>query len=186
VEEPESAAVPIVGVYWLCFPGRAPRVAGTLPSWSGRAWFTAADLHPSADLTAFVARDVVFQTRPAKSKRNLVLRVAHANIDGLPAWGRVGNPVRRVIAVGVSLFLLSLASAWSVLRWQLRQGWLAVIVGASPALLVLKFLHADDPVSVGGAVAAAVVCALTLGVLLGPAVRRARNRLTLRPQNRHL
>lgn len=143
----QSVGVPIVGVTWLCFGGAgAQRLAGPVPKTQGRAWYTAQTLDVSDDLSVFRAREVRLATRPEPDRPHLVLQVRTAAIHGMPAWGR-GAPLEvadRALLVALWILLQSSLACWAVLRFGLGRG-LGLLIGATPALFVLRALHALPP-----------------------------------------
>lgn len=184
---PHSVLVPMVGVSWLCFPGRTPRVTGALPGAShGSVWYTAAELHPSADLRSFRLADLRLSTRRRGSFPGLVLHVKRAEVSGLSPWGHPDTlPVPlRALLVGVTGALLALLVQWLALRRGIASRLEATLLGGAAAVTALSALHTIDRsrasgpayalVPVAGAVAALVI-ALALGLVRrGVARRRAR------------
>jgi hypothetical protein len=144
--EPRSALVPMVGVTWLCFPGQPPRVTGPLPKSGGRTWFTAAELHPSEDLRTFVLEDLRLATRPESGLPRARLRVRHATVTGLQAWGRPSTltVMRRAALIACTSLLLGLVVAWLVVAGNLQSRVGAAFVGAVPALVATHALHRMD------------------------------------------
>ncbi|HEY3235914.1 MAG TPA: hypothetical protein VGJ84_14450 [Polyangiaceae bacterium] len=148
VTAPRAVLVPLVGVTWLCFPGRAPRVVGPLPG-AARAWFSATALYPSDDLQRFELTDLRLATGTAP---DLQLVVHRATITGLPSWGRsVKLPgILRAALLSFSAILLSLTASWLVLRRQSGGRLGATLSGAVPALVSFGALHwVDDHVGEG-------------------------------------
>lgn len=167
-ERPKSIVVPLVGVTWLCFPGRAPRVSGPLPGSGGRAWFSATRLTPSEDLRA-----VDLEGLTLAAKRGIMVSV-HAKIGhvtGLPPWGRSAklSPPLRAAWVGATTLLSSLWVAWAMLRFGFRSRAVALIVGGAPSLCALaalsRFEQSDLPRAAVAVVPAAALAALGLAVL---------------------
>ncbi len=149
--EPRSALVPMVGVTWLCFPGQPPRVTGPLPRSGGRAWFTAAELHPSSDLRTFVLEDLRLATRPESGLPRAQLRVRHATVTGLQAWGRPTTLTveRRAALIATTSLVLGLMVAWLVVAGNLQSRVGAAFVGAVPALVATRALHRVDGTASG-------------------------------------
>ncbi len=185
--KPRSVLVPMVGVSWLCFPDRAPRVTGALPGVrDGSAWFTAAGLRPSADLGSFHLADLRLSTRRRGTLPALTLHVQRADISGLSAWGhtdKLSVPVRGLL-VGLTAAWLALLVAWLALRYGVAGRVQATVLGGASAVSALFVLHLIDrsvlaatayalvPLA-GGFAALAAAAALVL-VGRGVARRRAR------------
>src|SRR5262249_59043972 len=129
---PRSVIVPLIDVTWLCFPGAAPRVAGTLPGAGDRAFFTAAALRPSDDLRSLELDDLVLVARGESTESKLginpelgspverpALRVGvrRAHVAGLPAWGRPASlsPSLRSSLLALTPALLAIIVAWLVI-----------------------------------------------------------------------
>jgi len=150
-QRPRSALVPMVGVTWLCYPGQAPRVTGPLPRSGGRAWFTAAELRPSEDLRTLVLEDLRLATRPEPGLPRARLRVRHATVTGLAAWGRPATltVVWRAALIASASLLLGLMVAWLVVVGNLQSRVGAVFVGAVPALVATRALHHVDAIANG-------------------------------------
>lgn len=165
-----SISVPVVGLTWLCFPG-TPRITGPVPKSGGRAWFSAAELAVSEDLTAFRARDVAIGSAPSESKFRLGLRVAEANVTGLPAWGRSLplSPMARAMLVAGALVCLGFGTVLLVTRLALSSRALAGGVGGLSGLMSLRGLHSfeagEPPLQI-----AVRVLAVGLAVLAAPAL----------------
>jgi hypothetical protein len=149
--EPRSALVPMVGVTWLCFPGQPPRVTGPLPRSGGRAWFTAAELHASDDLRTFVLEDLRLVTRPGSGLQRAELRVRHATVTGLRAWGRPSTltVTHRAALIASTSLVLGLLVAWLVVAGNLQSRVGAAFVGAVPALVAIHALHRVDAIATG-------------------------------------
>ena len=150
-EEPRSAAVPLVGVTWLCFPGRAPLVTGPLPGMGSRAWFTASGLVPSDDLREVALTDLRLRTQPDESRRWLDLQVRSGVVRGLPAWGRSPklSVPRRAALVALTALVLAITACFIVLRAELGRRWQALGVGAVGPVVALTVLHRLDASSLG-------------------------------------
>jgi hypothetical protein len=142
-ERVSSVGVPFVGVTWLCFGGGgAQRLAGPVPRTSGRAWYTARNLHVSDDLGVFRARDVRLGTRPQPNRPHLRVSVARAEIRGMLGWGR-GAPLdvpHRALLVAAWVLVQSAAAAFGVLHLGLGRAF-ALLAGALPAGVGLHVLH---------------------------------------------
>jgi hypothetical protein len=152
VSGPRAVLVPMVGVSWLCFPGRPARVTGTLPGTDRRAWFTAAEIHPSDDLQRFELSDLRLVARGKPSMPALQLHVDSARISGLLPWGRSAKlPVQlRAALVTGSAVALGLLAVWFVIRRALSSRLGAAASGAVPALVVLEVLHEVDSSAASG------------------------------------
>ncbi len=140
-----SVAVPVVGVTWLCFEGRPPRVTGPVPNSGERAWFSAASISLSDDFTAFRARDVYVGSVHPQSKFRLGLRVKSAHVSGLPAWGNASasSSVERAVAVALVVLLLGVGSVWGVLGLAIHNRPLAGGYAGLAGLICLRVLHAS-------------------------------------------
>jgi hypothetical protein len=165
--EARSAVVPVVGVTWLCFPGRSPRVVGTVPRLGDRVWFSASELRPSPDLTEFAFQDLRIVTRRGQPGPNLRLEASRALVSGLPPWGRpakLPGAVRGPMVAGFSV-ALALLLAWFVIAASLPERLAAASTGALSALAALQMLHAVDNAR-GGNLAYLWVPAVGVGVTL--------------------
>jgi len=91
---PRSAHIPFVGVTWLCFEGREPRLSGALPGGGGT--FTAADLTISDDLRSLQFSDMRLLVG---ERGDIRLRVRDAHVAGLSPWGRASTCSRRCAQV---------------------------------------------------------------------------------------
>jgi hypothetical protein len=180
---PRSAVVPMVGVTWLCFPGRPPRVVGTLPKLGDRAWFTASELRPSEDLRTFGLEDLRLVTRARGSMPTVRLRVDRAVVSGLQPWGRpakLPTPIRALLLCAASV-LLSLLVAWLVIVGQVASRVVAAALAVLPTLGSLHALHhvdggASRPVAYLWVPAAGAVTALLCFAVFAAAVRLFRQR----------
>jgi hypothetical protein len=146
VENPTTALVPLVGVTWLCFPDRTPRVVGTLPGFGDRAWFSAATLVPSDDLRSIELSDLRIATKKTDSSPPLRLHVGSAHIAGLAPWGRPAklDVVSRALLLVSTATLLALLAAWVTLRRATESRLSAAFVSGSSVLVSLAVLHALD------------------------------------------
>lgn len=182
--KPRSVLVPMVGVSWLCFPGRTPRVTGALPGVKdGSVWFTATELHPSADLRSFHLADLRLSTRRCGSFPALALHVRRADVSGLSAWGhpdKLSVPVRALL-VGITAALLALLVAWLALQYRIAGRLRATALGGASAVSALSVLHMIDRGGASGAMyvlvplagmSAALVLALALALVRRGVARR--------------
>lgn len=146
-DEPRGALVPLVGVTWLCFPERTPRVAGPLPRSGGRAWFTATDLAPSDDLRRFQLRDLELMLKLNSTLLPRVrLRVQSAVVTGLTPWGRPARlgAARRAGLIASTAALLGLAVTGLLLRERGFGRIGACAVSGAGALSALSLLRTAD------------------------------------------
>jgi hypothetical protein len=176
--EPRTALVPLVGVTWLCFPGYPPRVVGALPGFGERAWFTAATLTPSDDLTSFELSDLRIVTKRTEGAPPLRIHVSSARVSGLSPWGRPAklSVLRRALVIVASGALLALAAAWVVLSRSKASRLSALAYGGAGALAALSALHALDkspqPTTAYLLLPLIGLMALSLAVLVEAAVGR--------------
>jgi len=144
---PRSVLVPMVGVSWLCFPDKPPRVTGTLPgAHDANTWFTASDLRPSTDLRSFHLADLRLSTRGHGAVPALALHVRTAEVSGLSSWGhsdKLSVPVRALL-IGTTAVLLALLVQWLALRRGIAGRLGAALLGGAAALAALSALHAID------------------------------------------
>jgi hypothetical protein len=143
---PASALVPMVGVTWLCFPGRPPRVVGAVPGFGGRAWFSARELDPSDDLRGLELADLRIATRKADSMPAIRLHVESASVRGLPGWGpgaRLPFRLRAGILVSAGM-LLAMAAAFAVLARADGSRLAGLAQGGGAAIGAFAVLHALD------------------------------------------
>ena len=177
-ERPKSALVPLVGVTWLCFPRRAPRVVGALPASGGRAWFSAAALRPNSDLTSFELDDLVVVSAKQPGMVPLRLRVGQARMSGLASWARPASlsARQRAAIVLLSALTLSVTVAWLVCRLAGPGRLAASAISGAAAVAALSALHRVDRLSAPTAsyalVPAAGLAALIAATLLWNAARR--------------
>jgi hypothetical protein len=165
---PRAAHIPFVGVTWLCFEGREPRLSGTLPGGGGA--FTAADLAISDDLRSLHFADMRLLLGESGAIR---LRVREADISGLSPWGRASNlrpALRALLLSSTGMGLAALAALYVLARSisHRLQSLLIGGVGPAAALLVLSRLEQGDHgslayvwVPVAGVVAVAVAALVT-------------------------
>jgi hypothetical protein len=157
-ERPKTALVPMVAVTWLCFPGRPPRVVGTLPGFGDRAWFSASELRPSDDLRSFELSELRIVTRKTEERAALRLQVDRARISGLEPWGRpakLASLPRALLLVATSI-LLGLLAAWLALGRADASRLSALAVSGGAALAALSTLQAIDKGSLSNAAYALV------------------------------
>lgn len=138
---PRAAYIPFVGVTWLCFEGREPRLSGTLPGGGGT--FSASDLAISDDLRSVHFADL----RLLLGERgDIRLDVHQAIVTGLSPWGRASNlrPALRALLFSSTGTALALLAALYVLARSVAHRLFSLIIGgAGPvaALLVLSRLE---------------------------------------------
>lgn len=148
-----SATVPLLDVTWLCFPGLAPRLAGSVPGARQRVWFTAEGASTNADMTQVTLRGAELAFRSGVGKRVARVSVAEARITGL-AWpaGVDRGGSRR----GLSVLLIGVCAALTVMGVTLRfaasrlSATALAVVGSVAPLAALRALE-------GSAVTVAVV-----------------------------
>ncbi len=141
---PRAAHIPFVGVSWLCFEGREPRLSGSLPGGGGA--FTAADLSISDDLRSLHFADMRLLLG---EKGTMRLRVHEADITGLSPWGRASNlrPALRALLLSSTGMGLALLAAFHVLARSISHRLKSLLlggVGPAAALLVLSRLEQGD------------------------------------------
>jgi hypothetical protein len=166
---PRTAHIPFVGVTWLCFEGRAPRLSGQLPGGGGT--FTAADLTISDDLRSLHFSDMRLLLGARDDMR---LRAREAHVTGLSPWGRASNlrPGLRALLLSTTGAGLALLAALFVLTRSVSQRLPALLIGgAGPvaSLLVLSRLEQGDH---GSLAYVGVPLAGLLGLGLSVAVSR--------------
>jgi hypothetical protein len=176
---PRAALVPIVHVTWLCFPGRAPRVAGPLPGSAERAWFTATELLPSPDLSVFHLRELRVAGRRQAGMPDLHLYAKQATFAGFSAWARTsGLPApARATAIAAAAFLIASATSWLLVAGR-RYGRLGAAViatlGALAALAALQGVErARLPAPLLGLVPALGIAAVLLAAAISRGIRAA-------------
>jgi hypothetical protein len=141
---PRAAHIPFVGVTWLCFEGRAPRLSGTLPGGSGA--FTAADLAISDDLRSLHFNDMRLLLGENGGVR---LSAREARITGLSPWGRASNlePTTRAFLLSATGIGLAFLASFYVLARSISHRLTSLVLGGagpSAALLVLSRLEQGD------------------------------------------
>jgi hypothetical protein len=141
-QTPQSAVVPLVGVTWLCFGQRPPRLVGPLPKAGHRAWFTAGSLTPSDDLTRVRLTELMIAARDEQGREVLRVRARQGRISGLPSWGRSGKLAGegRVLLVALGTLITALGATWAVARHSVSNRLVAIALGALPALALLALL----------------------------------------------
>jgi hypothetical protein len=175
---PKTALVPMVGVTWLCFPGRPPRVTGTLPRFGERAWFSAAELRPSDDLRSLELTDLRIVTRKTEAQPALRLSVDAARISGLEPWGRPAKlgSLPRALLTSTTSIALGLLAAWLALGRADGSRLSALAVAGAAALAALSTLHWLDKQTLPNAAYALVpavgLLATTGGSLIASLSRR--------------
>jgi hypothetical protein len=156
---PRTAHIPFVGVTWLCFQGRPPRLSGALPGGGGS--FTAADLSVSDDLRSLYFSDM----RLLLGERGDVrLSAREALVSGLSPWGRASNlrPGLRALLLSSTGAALALLGALFVLKWSVSQRLPSLLVGGMGpvfALLALSRLEQGEHGSL------AYVCVPVAGII---------------------
>jgi hypothetical protein len=164
---PRAAHIPFVGVTWLCFEGRAPRLSGELPGGGGT--FTAADLTISDDLRSLQFSDMHLLLG---ERGNLRLHVRDAHVGGLSPWGRASNllpALRAGLLSSTGMCLAWLVSIYVLTRSISNRLISLVLGGVGPvaALLVLSRLELGDHRSWAYAwVPAAGIAALAAATLI--------------------
>jgi hypothetical protein len=141
---PRAAHIPFVGVTWLCFEGRAPRLSGALPGGGGT--FSAADLTISDDLRALHFSDMRLLLGQGGDIR---LNVHEANVTGLSPWGRASNlrPALRAFLLSSTGMGLALLASLYVLSRSISHRLISLVIGGIgpvAALLVLSRLELSD------------------------------------------
>jgi hypothetical protein len=165
---PRAAHIPFVGVTWLCFEGRDPRLSGTLPGGGGA--FTAADLAISDDLRSLHFGDMRLLLGESG---NIRLNVREAEVVGLSPWGRASNlrPALRALLLSTTGIGLALLASLYVLARSISHRLKSLLLGAvgpAAALLSLSRLEQSEHGSLAYAcvplagVAALVVAALIM------------------------
>jgi hypothetical protein len=140
---PRAAHVPFVGVTWLCFEGREPRLSGALPGGGGT--FSATDLTISDDLRSLRFADM----RLLLGEGNVRLGVREAEVGGLSPWGRASNltpAVRALLLSATGTGLALLASLYVLTRSVSHRLASLALGGVGPvaALLVFSRLEQGD------------------------------------------
>jgi hypothetical protein len=189
LEEPSVARavqVPVVGVSWLCFPGRAPWVVGAAPGLGGRARFVASAITASDHLERLELSDVGLFVPPTASRFEIRLRAGSARVRGLVPWaapaGSAGTS--RAIAVALAEWLFALALAWQLIASGISGRALPILAGALGGGALLGLLRLVDrsadidllyPLFPVGAAALAwcLVLAVRMTRSLGPGVAGA-------------
>jgi hypothetical protein len=145
VEMARSVLVPVVGVTWLCFPNRPPRVTGELPTPAMQAWFTAADLTPNEDLRRFEIADLRVMAR-SKMIPDLRLHVGVATITGLRPWGRTAtlSVMQRAVLIAGTASSVAWLLSWLIVRFGFASRIHAAGAGGGAALMMLALLHGLD------------------------------------------
>ncbi len=139
--------MPLVGVTWLCFPGQPPRVTGPLPRSNNRAWFSAADLVPSNDLSEVSLADLQLVTRKeAETPWSLDLHATSAIVRGLPTWGRSARLpyLLRGVLIALTLCVASLAVSLTILQHAIVRRWAALAISGLPAVAALIAIQRLD------------------------------------------
>jgi hypothetical protein len=181
VARPKSHWVPLVNVTWLCFPGAPPRAVGPLPGVAGRrAWFSARAIRPADDLRSVELDDLALRARAHAPMPELSLRVAHAKLTGLSAWGASSrlSVWARATWVAITGSLLALFCAWLVIRLGRGSRLLAAALGGLSSLAALGALHTVDRAGLSFASYALVPAAgLGAATVLAFLVRRLPSRM---------
>jgi hypothetical protein len=140
-----SVQVPVVGVSWLCFPGRPPRVVGVAPGLGRRARFSAADMSVTDRLDRLELEDVRVQVPRSEAILAFGLRVRRATVRGLVPWasptGATGGV--RAGAVALAELVTAVILARGLIAYGIRGRALPVLaaaVGGSGLLALLRVL----------------------------------------------
>lgn len=135
--------VPLVALTWLCLSER-PRLAGRVPGLGDRAWFTASDLAPTAELGSVSLTDLRFAAQIGSHV--LTLRAEDAKVSGLPRWGRPLSlsGAARGLVIGAGALGAALAAAWVVVRRSLASPLAATALAGIGALSMLFVLRKAD------------------------------------------
>ena len=144
--EPRGAAVPMVAMSWLCFPGHEPRVVGMLPGSGGQVWFSARGLQAQADLSEFTLEDLRLSGDASPLLSSATLRVKRARVTGLPSWGRPAKlrVATRAALLASAAWLIGLVVTLGSIRLSLTRPLVALATGGGPALLVVVLLERLD------------------------------------------
>lgn len=145
--EPKSALVPMVGMTWLCFPGREPRLVAPLPRSAGRAWFSAAALQASDDLRTFALRDLRIGIKLAsETLPRVMLRAKTARVAGMSAWGRSARLplLLRALCIASAALATGFAASAAVMRWSIVSRVGALVTGGVGAAAATALLGAAD------------------------------------------
>jgi hypothetical protein len=181
--EPRGAVVPMVGMSWLCFPGQQARVVGELPGSGGKVWFSARSLEAEPDLSGFTLSDFRLAGNAAPHLTAARLHVTHAQVTGLPPWGRPAKlpvPVRSAL-LGFAAWLIAVVSTLAFAWLDRRPGWAALLAAGAPAVLILALLGRLDtsnanPHQYGWLPLVAAVSAITATALFGSVARWVQSR----------
>jgi hypothetical protein len=140
---PQRVDVPLVSLTWLCLSGQ-PKLAGRVPGLGDRAWFTAADVVPSAELGSVSLTDLRFVAQVGS--RVLRLHARNARLIGLPRWGKplsLSGAARGAV-IGVGALGAALAAAWLVVSRALASPFASTALAGTAALSMLLALRAAD------------------------------------------
>lgn len=161
------AAVPLVGVTWLCVAGEA-RLVGVAGELSSQIAWSASDARFADDLSSASLSDL----RVALRSRKAEVRAERANVRGFAPWlaPSAGRRGARPAAFALALLLSSLAASWSLLRWPARSRVTAFVVGcAGPVAFLLaadRLVSSSAPACVAGAIAVGVLLPVTTRLAL--------------------
>jgi hypothetical protein len=141
---PRAAYIPFVGVTWLCFEQKEPRLSGTLPGGGGT--FTAADLAISDDLRSLDFGDMHLAFGEGGSTR---VSARRAHVTGLSPWGRASNlrPAARAVLLSCAGAAFAFLASLYVLSRSIANRFVSLVVGAAgpaAALLVMSRLEQGD------------------------------------------
>jgi hypothetical protein len=141
---PRAAYIPFVGVTWLCFEQKEPRLSGTLPGGGGT--FTAADLAISDDLRSLDFGDMHLAFGEGGSTR---VSARRAHVTGLSPWGRASNlrPAARAVLLSGAGAAFAFLTSLYVLSRSIANRFASLVVGAAgpaAALLVMARLEQGD------------------------------------------
>jgi hypothetical protein len=177
---PAVAEVPLVGLSWICLPGREPLVVGPAPvDPDAGGGFGARAIAVSDDLRSLDASELTL-VLPATEKGGgeVRLHAGAASIRGLAPVGRASNLTvpARVVLLSVSAALLAAAAGALTLIAAIGGRVGAMAVGASgpaAALLVFSALErAPSAAAAYGAVPAAGLAALLAAAAIARRVGR--------------
>jgi hypothetical protein len=177
-----AVEVPLLRVAWLCQPGRAPRLVGTVPALRSEVWFTALSMQPNAQLDSVELHDARVGMRARGALPAVDVKARYARIQGLPRWGRPARlpPTLRAAFIASIAWLIAAATGGAILRAAIAHPMVASAMGGGAGLAALVALQAVDrsegPLALYALVAAMAVLPAAGGALATRAGRVARGR----------
>lgn len=170
VTQPTSVSVPVIGLVWLCTPGKPPRLVGGPPTAHRTVWFSADHVWSSKDGTQIDARGVRLAYLGLPSETEVAVQVGRVSVTHFGALSQPQPDRSYAWATAVAACALANAALLGVLVPIMGFGRLASQVlswlSGSGAALLFHLPLAGSRQSVGAALALFLSLGFTLAVSL--------------------